>query len=135
MEVWLSPLLLNFRVFHALIILSHYIGTNQPTIHRSGVIIEVGLLLGLHLADSLYVVLVGQELAVSTQCVHACFDANCLKLSTVEVVSGASCISLENTKLDEVNLLVVHPPGMDFKNLGTCVLSRHWELDLPVQST
>jgi hypothetical protein len=59
-------------------------------VYASGIIIEVGLLLGLHLIYTLHVVLVDQEVASPPQSVHSGLDADCFQLGTVKIVGGSS---------------------------------------------
>ena len=95
-------------------------------VERSSVIIEVGLLLGLHFGDAVHVVLVREEGASPPEGAHAGLDAHGLELRAVEVLGGPG-------QLHEVDLLVHHLPGVDLQDLHARLLVGQRELDLPVQ--
>ena len=128
-------MLLSFRILHHTNNSTDTIFACQANYTTSSVIIEIGLLLGLDLADALDVVLVSETVTTSTKGVHSGFDANSLELGTVEVISGTSCINYKYTELDKVNFLVIHLPGVDFEDLHTSIFVGHGELNLSIQTT
>jgi len=94
---------------------------------RSGVIVEVGLFLGLHLIDSFDIVFVVQAGASSSQGAHSGFHTDCFELCSVEIFGGPC-------EFYEVDFVVVHLSRVDFEDLDSGVFGGEGELYLTIQS-
>mmetsp|Transcript_18451 Transcript_18451/g.46679 ORF Transcript_18451/g.46679 Transcript_18451/m.46679 type:complete len:312 (-) Transcript_18451:612-1547(-) len=92
------------------------------------VVVERGLLLGLHRGDALHKVLVAHLGAVAPQRQHARLHAHRLELRGVEVVGRARQL----LKVDVARH--VHLARVDAQDLGACVLVGVRELDLAVEA-
>mmetsp|Transcript_6297 Transcript_6297/g.18868 ORF Transcript_6297/g.18868 Transcript_6297/m.18868 type:complete len:332 (+) Transcript_6297:939-1934(+) len=94
---------------------------------RSAVVVQAGLLLGLHLHDALDEVLVVHHSGVPAQRQHARLNAHRLELRRVEVLRGPPQL----LKIDVV--LDVHLAAVDAQDLCARVFVRVRELHLAVQ--
>ena len=94
-----------------------------------GIVLQVGLLLGLDLKDSLHVILMVELRSPATQRYHARLHAHSFGLGSVEVVGAAGQLLVVDVGAD------VHLTGVNLHDAGPGLLVRHGELDLPVEAT
>ena len=95
----------------------------------SSIVVQAGLLLGLHLENGLVEIFMAHNCAVSPECQHASFNAHGFQLRSIEVVCGAP-------QLIEVHIgRHVHLSAVDLQNLGSCIFSWMRELNLAIKAT
>ena len=95
----------------------------------SGVVLEIGLLLGLDLQDSLHVILVVQLSGSTAQRDHPSLHTHGFALGSVEVVGAASQLLVVDVRTD------VHLAGVNLHDASSGLFVGHGELDLPVETT